>query len=133
MWPMLVVPSKIAAEFPAKRRSALRDESPASNFVLHGSDEAFHHRDAPVFSDRAKPRANCVALAPSLEGLAPEDTVFVADQILGRGLSSSDRPSEKRACRQRVRPLGKDREAHRASRIVVNDNGQPPTERPALW
>ena len=130
---MLVVPIEVGSELFSKVSLQLRDYNPARGFFLHGPDEAFDHGDAPMLPDGAEPWPNPLAFAPVLEGAAPEDSVLVADQILGIALGASDRPSKKSAYGKRVRPLGKDGEAHRAPRVVVNDHGKPPTERPTLW
>ena len=132
MRPMLVVPGEVGSELFAKVRLQLRDYNPARRLVFQGPDEAFDNSDAPMLPDGAKPWANSLAFAPALEGAAPEDSVLVADQILGRNFDASYRSTKKPAYGKRVRPLGKDGEAHRPSRVVINDHGQPPAERPAL-
>ena len=132
VWAALVVPGKEEVEFPAKVCSALWNQNSASALVFHGPDEAFDHGDASVLPDSAISRADSLAATPALEVLAPEDTVPVADQILGCRLSASDNLPKERPQRERLGPPRKHSEAHRTPRVVVNDNGQPPTERPAL-
>ncbi len=105
MRPVLVVPGEERSEFPAKGSLALRDQDPTRRLVFHRPDEAFDKGDAAVLSNRPVPWADRFPLAPALERRAPEDAVFVADQMLGLRLGSTNRPSKKRAYRERVRPL----------------------------
>ena len=83
MRPVLVVPGEERSEFPAKGSLALRDHDPARCLVFHRPDEAFDKGDAAVLSNRPVPWADRFPLAPALERRAPEDAVFVADQMLG--------------------------------------------------
>ena len=57
--------------------------------IIIGSNEAFNYGDAPVFPNRAVPRTDSLELAPTFKGFAPENTVLVADQILGRCMNAS--------------------------------------------
>ena len=109
---MLVIPIKVGCKFPAKRCSALRHENPARNFILHRSDKAFNHGDASMLPNRPVPRTNCLTLAPSLEVLAPEDAVLVADQILGRRINASGCLTDESANRERIWPPGKNSDSH---------------------
>ena len=94
---MLVVPGEVGSELFAKVRLQLRDYNPARRLVFHSPDEAFDNSDTPMLPDGAKPWANSLAFAPAFEGAAPEDFVLAADQVLGRNLDASDRPSKKPA------------------------------------
>ncbi len=76
---MLVVPSKVGCEFPAKRRLALRNHDLSSCLVLDGANQSFDHSDASVLPDRAVPNTDRLALAPAFEGGAAENTALVAD------------------------------------------------------
>ncbi len=76
---VFVVPSKIGLELPAKRGAALRNDNPARRLVVHGPDEAFDYCDASVLPDRVVPNTDRLALAPAFEGVAAENTAFVAD------------------------------------------------------
>ena len=96
---MLVVPSEERSELSSEARLALWNHNPASRLVFHGPDETLDNSNAPMLPDGTEPWTNFLEAAPALEGAAPEDTVLVADQILGCGLGASDRPSKKPAHR----------------------------------
>ncbi len=97
MWPMLVVPNEERSEFHAKGSSAQWDHDPARSFILHRSDEAFNHGNAPMLPNGAEPWANSLAFAPAPKGGAPEDGVLVADQILGGRMIASGRLTDEGA------------------------------------
>ena len=97
MRPMLVVPGEVGSELFAKVRLQLRDYHPARRLVFQDPDEAFDNSDASMLPDGAKPWSNSLAFAPALEGAAPEDSVLVADQILGRNFDASYRPTKEPA------------------------------------
>ena len=53
--------------------------------------------DASMRPNRTVPRADCLALTPAFEGLAPEDAALVADEMLWRHLRIGNHPSDKGA------------------------------------
>ena len=110
---MPVVPSEEQSEFPAKLSLAQRYHDPARGLVFQSPDEAFDHGDAPMLPHGAEPWANSLAIAPELEGVAPEDTVLIADQVLGTSIDPSNHGSKKLASRKRVRTPGQHSKAHR--------------------
>ena len=97
MGPPFVVPVEEVGELLLEVWLALWDQDAARAFVLHGPDEALYHGDASMLPDRAVPQADTFAATPAFEVCAPEHAALVADQVLGRRVGVSDRPSQKAA------------------------------------
>ena len=123
MGPRLIVPNEERSEFPAKASAALWNHDLPRCFIFHGSDESLDYSDASVLPSRAESRTDSLSPTPALEAFAPEDTVLVANKILGRRVISSDRPSKKRAHCDRLGPVREDSEAHGAPRVVRRGSG----------
>jgi len=80
------------------------------------------------------------ALRPNEKSLSRRRSSMFAHCIVSilplpsRGRGSRPPPAtRRRRISMRGGPFGEDGEAHRAARVVVDNHGQPPTERPALW
>jgi hypothetical protein len=130
---MCVVPGDEVFELPAKRRPPLGHHGSAGALVFHGSDEPLHYSDAPVLSSRAEARTDSLSSAPALETPAPEDAVFVANQVLRRYTRLGNHPSEKAAYHDRPGASHEDPDANRTPGVVVNHHSHPPAEWPTLW
>ena len=129
---MFVVPNEIQCEFFPETGLPMRNHNPARRLVLQSPDEAFNHSDTPVFPHRAVPHADCLTLAPAFEGPAPENAALVANEMIRRRVCIVYRPSDKGANSERCRQFQEDGDPHRAARVVVNHDGQPPAKWPAL-
>ncbi len=96
---MLVVPGHEPLEFVPEGDTTQGNQQSACALALHGPDEPFDHRDAPMFPDGAIPRPDLPAPAPGFKAAAPELHTFVTDEVSGLGRRESDRSPEKRADR----------------------------------
>ncbi len=129
---MFVVPNEIQCEFFPETGLPMRNHNPARSLGLQSPDEAFNHSDTPVFPHRAVPHADCLTLAPAFEGPAPENAALVTNEMIRRRVCTVYRPSDKGANSERCGQFQEDGDPHRAARVVVNHDGQPPAKWPAL-
>ena len=130
--PVFVVPIGKQHQFTAKALPAHGHKQAPRAIVLECPDQPFDHRDAAFSADGAKPRTDAAATAPGLESHAPELRPPVADQVFWLSPCSMNGTSEEGADRCRRRLAGKRCHAHHAPREVVDHDGHPPAERPAL-
>jgi hypothetical protein len=108
------------------------DRQGASAVLFQGSYETLQHRDASSLADGPKALADAVTAAATLEGMATKLFAGVADDVLGRSADAHNKPAEKLAELVRGRLLCKDGNGVCAPGIMIQDDGQPPAERPAL-
>ena len=130
--PLLVVPDCVARELTAHLLQTEGHDDPPRTLGLHRPDEPLDHGDAPVPSDRSKPRPDAASSAPALERPAEELLAFVGDDVAGRRSGLPDGSSEERADVDGARPRLEEREANELPRRMVHGDGRPPAERPPL-
>ena len=75
VWPMLVVPIRVAGDLAAHLIQAERHDDLPRAFGLHGADEALDDRDAAVLPHRAIPRLDALSATPVLERRADEEAL----------------------------------------------------------
>ena len=133
MWSMLVVPVNEQFELILESCLAHRDQAAACSLALHRPDETLEDRDAAVLPNSAKPWLDCLSIAPGLVAIAPELPSLVTDEVLGRCARGQDGSVEKRLDVFRGRKNTEDGETHDTTRVVIEHDGHPPAEWPALW
>ena len=128
----LVVPDLEIRQFLAHLPVAQRDQEDSCAKPLQRQDEPFQDGNTAVLAHGAEPRPNAPSFAPAFESATPELRALVANQILGSCASVVDGAAQKRShgfAGWNVLEHGK---AHESSRIVVQHDGDPPAEWPAL-
>ena len=88
MWPEFVIPGEIESKLKTQIRLSQRDENATGAFGFQGADHTLDDGNGAVFADGAESGLDFPALAPALEGLAPELTAFVGDDVF-RGLAGN--------------------------------------------
>ena len=116
----------------SERLNTQRHDEPLRTLHLDRLDESLHHGNAAMLADHPKPRANPFTFAPILEPLTPERLAFVGNQVLGGGLRVMHGASQEATDISGTGDLLEDGEAHGATRKVVEDDGHPVAEGPAL-
>ena len=127
----LVIPLHEIADLTTHCFAVGRHHDSSHPFMFHGADESFNYRNAAVLTDSPVARPDALAIEPAFEVIGLEYFVLVANQML-RGGSKRDGLPEKGRERERSRAFWKDGKSNGASRIMVNDNGDPPAKWPAL-
>ena len=130
---MFVIPIQQGHPFSVEFSSSLRNQNTASALVLPGPERAFDHGHASVLPHSSVAGLDFLASTPILAGLAPEDFVLVADQILRSRIDASKDAFQQRTYGSRVRFLGKHCQGYQTARVMVDGHGDPPTKRPARW
>ncbi len=130
---LFVLPIQTGHPFSVEFSSSLRNQHTASALVLPGPERAFDHGHASVLPHSSGAGLAFGASTPILAGLAPEDFVLVADQILRSRIDASKDAFQKRTYASRVGFLGKPGPGHQTARVRVAGHGDPPTKRPARW
>jgi len=129
---IVVVPGRVAGQFAAHCGQPMRNEHPSRALGLHRADEALEDRDAAVHSNGAKPRSDVSPPAPSLEAAAKELLALVRDDGFRGRACLLDRPIQERTDLGRIRTPLEEREADDEPGRVVQSDGHPPAEGPAL-
>lgn len=120
-----VLAGVLAAPFHNRQRSCTA--------ILQSADEAFADRDADGLANLALAMTNATSLAPGSERRAGELRAGIGDKVFGCGTSRGDDSAKKLADLLRSGLLFENSEAEHSTRIVIDDDGKPPTEGPALW
>ena len=130
---MDIVPAEGDSQFSTELLLAKRHQRELqTQQFLHRADEPLDCRDRAMLPDRPEARANAATLAPCLETIVPKLRSFVAHEMPGRRLHEMDRPAKQSPNRvSRWRRLERG-EAHQPSGKMVQDDGNPPAERPPL-
>jgi len=133
MRPLRVVPSDEVVQLATERRGCQRnDRQQPRALVLHRLDEPLDDSQAAVLADGAESLLDAAGAAPRVELLRCELRSVVCDEVAG---PTADLPAESA---QEVRNLAgarlflEVRCPHGATGEVIDDDGDPPAERPAL-
>src|SRR5208283_700017 len=110
---------------------AERDELVRKPLFLEGANVPLLHGDAAMPANCTKPSANLVVVAP-VEILLAELAALVAHRVLGRASSTPGRLIKHNADLLGCRSPLEGCKAEGAARPVVDDDGNPPAERPEL-
>ena len=130
---MLVVPGGVPTQLLAERLGAEGHQESSGALDLDSLDEAFHHSNAAMLSHGPKPRSDLFPFAaPVFEFLAPELLPLVTDQVLGRRLGLIHETPEKSADFPGIGFLREDGKAHGAAGEMIDYDGDPVGEGPAL-
>ena len=130
---MLVVPLEVVRQLTAECRPGVGHRDSTRGFVFQAENKPLDHGDAAVLADGAEARRNAMAFPAALvEARAGELRPLVGDEVFRLGLDDSHEPAEERSHGDGIRLLAEDRVAHGAAGEVVDDDGDPPAERPAL-
>jgi hypothetical protein len=125
-----VVPVRVECKAALKASPIQRDDSPTQELLLHAEDEPFDHGNAAVLADGTVAGVDLAATAPPLEACTPELAALVADDVLGPGPGAADSVVEELADLPTIGLLAEDRDAHDSPGEMVQDDGDPPGERP---
>ncbi len=106
---LFVLPIQTGHPFSGEFSASRRNQNTASALVLPGSERAFDHGQAAVLPHRSGAGLDFLASTPILAGLAPEDLVLVADQILRSRIDASNDAFQQRTYGARVGFLGETR------------------------
>ena len=132
MRPPLVVPFHEASEPSPEIPAAHWDVKQSCAFVLQRTNESFNHSNASVLADGTEAGRDLFAFAPALKSIAPELASLVRDDVLGRASGSADGAIEYPLDIGGRRAIEEDREADDSPREVIDDDRDPPAERPRL-
>lgn len=99
---LFVIPIQKGHQFSVEFSSSLRNQNTASALVLPGPERAFDHGHASVLPHSSVAGLDFLGSTPILAGLAPEDFVLVADQILRSRIDASKDAFQKRTYGARV-------------------------------
>ena len=132
--PLRVEPGDVVVELAAERGSCQwNDRQQARALVLHRLDESLDDREASVLADGAEALLDAVTSAPGSELGRGELRAMVGDDVAGPaadGTTDASQPSRHLPGRRfLLKACGPDS----SPREVIDDDGDPPTERPALW
>jgi len=130
--PVPVVPADVQRQLALESRPAVRNKQPSRALVLQGADHSLDDRDTAVLADGSESLADASSSAPPSKPLVAELVALVGDQVAGAGPSLADGSAEERPDRDGSRLLVGDSNAHDSPRVVIDDDRDPPTERPAL-
>ena len=100
--------------------------------VLETQDESFNECDTSVLAGGAESGCDPLVITPILEHAAPELLALVADNVSWRSTCVENGAFEEGLNRYRCGIMPEYRKAHRASRVMVDDNRNPPAKWPAL-
>lgn len=129
---MFVVPIEERSEFSAKILPPPRhDRRPTEEIGLEREDESLDDRNAAVSTDGAVAGLNVLVVAPVAKTVVVELRTAVADQVFRFAADDLNRPPQKGAHGGGGRLLRERGDAQSAAR-EVNDDGDPPAERPTL-
>ena len=127
-----VIPGEIESKLKTQIRLPYGDENAACAFGFQGSDHTLDDGNGTVFSDGPESGLDFPASAPALEGLAPELSAFVGDDVFGRLTGSVNGAGEEGTDLEGIGLVVEDGESNNLPGEMINDHGNPITERPAL-
>ena len=131
MRPVAVIPKDDQLHFKLKRAVSQRHTGFGSPVLFQRSPQAFDDRDAASLADGAKALTDVVTSAPLHEAMTAELLALVRDQVSGRCTNLANYLTEETMHLLRGRLSAKAREAQDASRVMIQEDRQPPAERPA--
>jgi hypothetical protein len=132
MRPMPVVPVDVEPELASKRVASVGDKQSTRALFLHRSDQSLDDGDAAVLADGAEALPDAPTPAPLPEPLVSELRPTVRDQMPRTSVRGAQRSSKSGSDHDRRRLLLEHSETHDPTRVVIDDHGDPPAERPAL-
>ena len=127
-----VVPLREQRQLSVKDVALVGEQQLPRALVLDRANQPFDNSDAAVLADRPEALTNPAATAPFPKRLVAELLALVSDEMSGYGSGLPNGSAEKRPDRHRVRLLVEHGEAHDPTRVVIDGDGNPPAERPAL-
>jgi hypothetical protein len=133
MRPKPVVPVEVERELASKRVVSVGDKQSTRALFLHRSDQSLDDGDAAVLADGAEALPDVPTPAPLSEPLVSELRPTVRDQMPRASVRGAQGSSKNGSDRDRRRLLLEPSEAHDPARVVIDDYGDPPAERPARW
>ena len=129
---LAVVPVGEERQLPPDAPPPDRRQPAPHAFVLERADAALDERDAAVLADRAEALADPDATTAASERPRRELTSAVRDQVLRRPPCGPDHAGQEGAHRHRRQPDSEDPDPHDPAREVVDADGEPAAERPAV-
>ncbi len=130
--PIAVVPLSEDREFALDCSEPERDQDSSRALGLHGPDEALDDRDAAVVPDGAEALTSAAAATPSTEPDGCELSALVGDEVSWCDSGLAGDAIEKPLYRRRRGLAAESDHAHHAPGVVVDHDGNPPAEWPAL-
>ncbi len=132
MRPSLVVPRREQRQLLSHGRDCVGDEQATGTAVLDGLDRAFDDRDAAVHADRAKALTDSQPLAPGSERTSAKLPALVGDQMPRANPRLPHDPREELPDLLGGWLCPEDGDSHDAAGEMIDHDGHPPAERPAL-
>ena len=126
------VPLEEDGELRVESVSLKRDDNPSRAFVLHRPDQPLDQADTPMLADRAVPWTDALRATPGFETGTVELPLLVADQIPRSLAHCSNRAAQERSKNPGSGFLGEHGETLNFPGEVIDDDGDPPAERPLL-
>ncbi len=130
--PMLIIPFQDILKLATKPFASQRNRAQSPGNPLDRANRPLDNRDTPVFAHGPKPRCDLVTPAPGLELWADELLALVADDVLRLHSTVAHQAAQEGADCQGGGLLVKDGVPHDPAREMIDHQGHPPTERPAL-
>ena len=127
-----LVPRGVQRDLALELGEMVRDEDAPRALVLRRADEALDDHEAPVPADRPEALLDSSPTAPTAKRRRDELLAVVRDEVLGRYPGPPDNVREEHLdlCgRWEAREY---HDSHGAARVVVDHDGEPPAEGPAL-
>ena len=128
----LIVPVRKTRKLLMERTRAKWEQYDVRTAVLERQDESFNDRDTAVLANSTEAGRDPVVITPILEHAAPELLTLVGDDVFRGGTGGVDGAFKEARHRYGCGIVPEGFNAHRASRVVVDDHRHPPAERPAL-
>jgi hypothetical protein len=125
-----VVPIDVQRDRPPEGAAILRNQQSPRTLPLHGPDEAHNQSDAPMFADRGEALRDDSTATPPPESTASELFTLIANQVARRDSSFADCALSEGTRRLGGRLLQEGPEADDASGLMIDDDREPPAERP---
>ena len=132
MWSEFVIPGEIEPKLKSQVGLSQRDKNTTGAFGFQGADHTLNDGNGAVFADGPEAGLDVPASAPAFEGLAPELTAFVRDDVFGSLTGSVNGAAEEGPDLEGIGLVVKDGKADDLPGEMVNNHGNPITERPAL-
>lgn len=132
MRPILVVPADEVNQLAAEGIALVGHEQQSGALILERADEPLDDRYAPILTDCAESLPDTSTTAPLSEPEIDELPAVVGDEVSWDGPHLLDGPAEERSHLNRGRHVRECGDADRTTGIVIDDDSDPPAERPLL-
>lgn len=127
-----IVPRKIKSKLMTHVSLPQRHDDLARAFGFQGANETLYNGNTAVFADCAVTRSDFLSFAPILESMAEELRAFIADDVSWSFADRMDGSTDERTYLDGSGLVIKNGKADDLSGEMVNDDGHPIGERPAL-